>query len=196
MQHQDIFFKISEFLLDKDKIMLTMASQWFDKLKHKFIYQQKIHINRIIGLSYFDNFESVEIELKSIIPRRVKNVHFLAQTDDIPTFVTHLIFSNDFNQPIERIIPSSVTYLIFGHKFNQPIKGIIPSSVIHLRFGAGFNQPIVHCIPSSVTHLSFRRDFNQDIKDCIPSSVICLQLGWYFSKSIAGCIPPSIKELY
>jgi hypothetical protein len=39
-----------------------------------------------------------------------------------------LIFSGNFNQPIDGCIPFSVTHLTLGYYFNQPIKGI-PSSI-------------------------------------------------------------------
>ncbi len=51
---------------------------------------------------------------------------------NIPLDVTHLIFDNDFNQPlIPGAIPNSVRHLEFGELFNQPlIPGAIPNKIV------------------------------------------------------------------
>jgi len=91
----DITLKISTELTDKEKLMLTMTSKQMDELKYKFRYQTKIDVDKISGLSYFDNFECVEIsDAESICPKFAKYVYFVADTINIPPFVTHLTFDD------------------------------------------------------------------------------------------------------
>jgi len=175
--YNDVILKISEFLTDKEKITLTMASQSLDKLKYKTVYREKLHINKIKYLSYFDRFECIEIwNAEYRYPKSIKNIYFFALNGNVPSYVTHLTFGSYFNQLTDNCIPTSVTHLSFGAYFNKSIKGCIPASVTHLAFGLNFNQPIKDNIPSSVTHLTFGLNFDQPIKDHIPSSVTYLTL--------------------
>jgi len=166
----DIFLEIGKLLTDKDKIYLSSSSKILIDLKCKFIYHEKINIKKIITLPYFNNFECVEINNnQDMYPKYAKYIHFVAYTIEIPPFVTHLIFGNNFNEPIKNIIPHSVTHLNFGCCFNQPIEEL-PPSITHLTFGVYFDQPIQHIIPRLVTHLTFGRMLKQPI-DNIPPSV-------------------------
>uniref|UniRef100_A0A6C0C821 F-box domain-containing protein n=1 Tax=viral metagenome TaxID=1070528 RepID=A0A6C0C821_9ZZZZ len=203
----DIILKIGDLLLDKDKIAITMMAKRFDRLKYKFIYRQKMIYDRILPLSYFDNFECIELpRYQRIYPKSVKYVHFVARTTEMPPKVTHLTFGDDFNRSVENVIPSSVTHLTLGHYFNQPITipssvthltfklhfnqpVKIPSSVTHVTFGYSFNQPIE--VPSSVTHLTFGPKFNQPIK--IPTFTTHLKFGCYFNQPVI--VPPSVTHL-
>jgi len=189
----DIILKISEYLTNNEKIKLSMTSKSNDKLKYKFMYCDEIHIDKIINLSYFDNFECIRISnRKNKYPKNVKHIYFKAYSRFLPPLVTHLEFFYEFNLPI--VIPSTVIHLTFGEYFNHPIKNCIPSSVTHLIFGQEFNQPIIDCIPSSVTHLEFGWDFDQSIKNNIPSSVTHLKFGYEFNKSINN-LPSSVTHL-
>lgn len=168
--HEELIFKMGENLVDKEKIMLTMISKQMDALKHKFIYIQKIKINKIIGLSYFDNFECIEVlSSTTICPKAAKLIYLYTATQQFPPFVTHLTY--DRNQRVNNI-PLSVTHLTLGGNSMRPAQG------------RGFNQPIQNCIPSSVTHLTFGSDFDQPINDFIPHSVTHIKFGCYFNQSI------------
>jgi len=193
----DLILNISDFLKDNEKIELAITSKTMDKLKHKFIYRSTKDITLIEKLPYFDNFERVMVSnAKHILPKYVKRIYFFAHdTDNIPPFITHLIFDDVFDQSIKGKIPTSVIHLRLGHRFNRPIKDCIPSSATELYFGAYFNQPIKDCIPSSVTKLYFCNSFNQPIKGCIPPFVTHLDFGWDFNHSIKGCIPLTIIRL-
>ena len=80
---------------------------------------------------------------------------------DLPSSITHLVFSRDFNQPIFNRIPSSVKHLIFGDEFNQSVDEL-PLGITHLRFGYFFNRKIDK-LPPTITHLEFGDQFNQPI---------------------------------
>jgi len=185
---------ISEYLSDKDKIIWASISIAMTRLKNKFAYHERIFIEKITSLQYFDNFECVSVcETTYICPKNAKRVYFVAYTTDIPSFVTHLTFS-DFNEPIKNIIPESVTHLTFEYKFDQSIENSIPESVTHLIFGGAFNHPIKCCIPKSVIYLEFGSFFNQSIDNSIPASVTHLRFGFLFNQPLND-IPSTIEEI-
>lgn len=77
----------------------------------------------------------------------------------IPDNVTHLIFGDSFNQPLEKgCIPDGVTDLMFGQSFNQKLDiGHIPDSVVRVTFGTCFNQAPEKChMPSSLDTIIYR----------------------------------------
>src|SRR5688500_4186843 len=126
----DAFFEIGKWSDDKGKIYITMTSKLLDTLKYKFIYHERININAIKKLSYFDNFEFVIIkDVLDMRQQHTKYVYFNADTNEIPPFVTHLELDEIFDESIKNSIPSSVTHLTFGYCFNKSIKNSIPSSV-------------------------------------------------------------------
>jgi len=211
-QCNDIIFKISEYLTNKEKIYLSMTNKMIDALKRKFMYYDKIHLTKIINLPFFDNFKSVEISGASKLPKNVKHVYFLARFNDTPSSVTHLTFLNgtidkyyippsvmyltfgsDFDQAIKDI-PESITHLTFGTRFDSSIK-YIPASVTHLTFGYCFNQSIEAIRTSSVKHLIFNHRFDQPIKNNIPLTATHIMFGNSFNQSIEDAIPPSVTHL-
>jgi hypothetical protein len=56
------------------------------------------------------------------------------------TFITHLTFDYDYNQPTNQL-PSSITHLTFGYCYNQPSTDLL-SCITHLTFGCWYNQPL------------------------------------------------------
>jgi len=217
----DILLQIGDQLTDREKIRLSIISKNHQSLQHKFIYREKIKVRTIMYLSYFNNFERVELlDTYLLCPKFARYKYFFACTTNIPVQlidmnITHLTFADEFNRTIKDKIPLSVTYLTFGHKFNQPIENnipssvthlifgrdfcnsidTIPSSVTHLTFGDNFNRIIKNRLPKSVTHLTFGRSFNKKIKDSIPSSVTHLIFGTCFNHPTKGNIPPSVTHV-
>jgi len=196
---EDMIIKISELLTNKAKSRLTRISKIFDTLKHKFIYNGMININKIKNLSYFDNFKCICIKSdENIFPKHVKDIYYVLRDKYIPQHVTHLIFGYKYpwiiGYPINLNIPTSVFRLSFNDSFNQPLKYsiIIPPSITHLQFGYEFNQPIKD-IPTSVTHLLFSYHFNQPIEN-IPSSITYLSLGAGFEQTLND-VPRTVKEI-
>jgi len=199
----DLIIKLGEWLMDKEKITLTMVSKLLDELKYKFTYNEKIRADKIINLSYFDCFECVEMTLILRIPKKLKYIYL-----DAETLFPHreILLENNFKEihltfgwehAQSKIIPSKVTHLDLGGGFNSPIKNYIPSSVTHLTFGSYFNYPIndmmvTSLLESRIKYLAFGRYFNKPIKDCIPSSVIYLFFGDEFDQSIEDCIPDRV----
>uniref|UniRef100_A0A6C0C877 F-box and FNIP repeat-containing protein n=1 Tax=viral metagenome TaxID=1070528 RepID=A0A6C0C877_9ZZZZ len=209
--HDDVIIRISDELTDREKIILTLTSKSMGIFRCKFMYHEKICVDRIISLPYYDNFRCIDIrkmferpDAKSFTvsdyPKYVKEVHYMIHYDDYFTDisakfvlhrVTHLKFSNVFNETICGVIPPSVTHLTFGTWFNQSVSDHIPSSVTHLTFGKHFNQPIT-CI-LSVTHLTFGANFNHPLKHNIPF-VTHLTLGKKFIQPIEN-ISSSVTHL-
>lgn len=91
----------------------------------------------------------------------------------VPSSVTHLSFTDDFDASIIGYLPSSITHLEFGNDYDQPIiiipdywaesESIIPDSVTHLKFGNNFSKPIKNLIPLSVKHLILPNNYNHPI---------------------------------
>lgn len=97
------------------------------------------------------------------IPRDTRvlvwNVDIELRNGCIPDSVTHLIFGDSFNQPLEKgCIPDGVTDLMFGQSFNQELDiGHIPDSVVRVTFGTCFNQAPEKChMPSSLDTIIYR----------------------------------------
>jgi len=165
----DSILQICRSFSDRDKIRLAAVSKRLDYLTHKFTYYDRIDLEKIVELPYFDNFKHVEVsDLKYKCPK----------------FLTHLMFGDRFNQSVKGYIPGTVTHLTFGHHFNQPIEDCIPISVTHLSFCFRFNQSIDGNIPS-VTHLKFGYHFNPKMLNFIPLSVVQITTdrGIYVRKS-------------
>jgi len=214
--NEDNFTHISNFLTDREKIYLASTSSIMDKLKFRFRYCEKIRMDKIVHLPYFNNFEFVKIHtIPPTYPRNIKFIHLLTDTSNIPPNITHLSFRRRFNKPVE-YIPLSVTYLKFGDYFDQSIEGIVSPSVTQLKLRWGFSHSIknipksithltLYCrfdrltmgdIPSTVTHLKIGGRFDQNIKNNIPPSVTHLNIGYNFFRSIENDIPDSITHLY
>jgi hypothetical protein len=174
----DIIIRIGYDLTNVEKLMLTMTCKSMDGFRYRFAYTEKVHINKIKSLLYFDNFEYVDIsnkltdnlghDIEIKCPKNVKKVYYYVN-----------IFARDFwgslcyIPSIVAVTPIGITHLEFHDDFNQPIDRIIPSSVTHLKLGNKFNQSLKHNIPF-VTHLTVGKNFCQP-RENIPSSVICLK---------------------
>src|SRR5579872_4754263 len=103
----DIIIVITSFLDDKDKISFLSLTKKLHLLKNKVYYNEKVYIDNIIKLSYYDMFTVI----------LTNNVNY-----KFPKFMTHLIFAYGFNQKIRKYIPNSVAHLTFCDKFNQKIR--------------------------------------------------------------------------
>uniref|UniRef100_A0A6C0C9F9 F-box domain-containing protein n=1 Tax=viral metagenome TaxID=1070528 RepID=A0A6C0C9F9_9ZZZZ len=215
--HIDLILLISQQLSDAEKIYLTMICKQIDPIKHKMMYKTNVDMKRIISLSYFDNFENIEMYAKfDIVPKCAKRIHLYTDSTDVPDFVTHVTFDDRFNSPIVRKIPTSVTHITFGNYFNRLIYRDIPSSVTHVMLGRSFIHfvsgslptSVTHLkidpyfvytsmryfVPPSVTHLSFGPNFNLPINTLIPSFVTHLAFGEKFNHPIID-IPSSVVEI-
>jgi len=206
---EDIILKISKLLTDKEKISFSATIISINRLKHKFIFQEKTNMGQIKYLPYFDNFEFVEISdimytanFITHFPKNMKYVHFRTCNTCIPPFVTHLTFGDHFNQTIKDCLPRSITYLTFGYCFNQSMISItstgdiiqhIPNSVSRLKFSRCFDQLSKDAIPKSVTHLTFSECHHNSVFELIPESVTHLEFGYHYGKLLN--VPSSIIQI-
>ncbi|QGR54348.1 fnip repeat-containing protein [Moumouvirus maliensis] len=198
--YDDIIFYLFQFLEDKDKI------NFCDTSKRLYLFKKYLIFNNVHD--YYDILNSSY--------GKFTKIKYYAHTKNIPNGVTHLIFRDRFNEPLENCIPKSVTHITFGKTFNQSLEGCLPDNVYylklgshfnrsikanilknitHLEFGFFFNKPILESLPPNLTHLKFGRHFNKSIKDCIPESVTYLKFGCNYNQSIDKCIPNNVKHL-
>jgi len=206
--HKDVIINISNKLSNREKIMWSATSKYMDMIKYKFIYHDKVHVDKIADSSYFDNFECVGINSATIkCPKRVNSIfaeihstldllfsRILKEIITQPVIHLTLRSNLDVHLSIEDYFPQP-THLIFGPYYNGKNYNI-PNTITHLTFSRNFNRSIKDIIPPSVTHLTFGYNFNQCIKkDNIPPSVTHLTFGNNFNQPIIDCIPPSITHL-
>ena len=165
---KEIWEIILEFVeTNEDKCRLLMTSKDMPKCEFYFYELVKMNDMEIRNSMWFDRFTKIICN----------NVNIR-----IPLYVTHIFFSDLFDELVGNFIPSTVTHVVFGDFFNQPVNGCIPTSVTHLTFKSCFNQFIDNSIPPSVTHLIFGHRFNLPIKNNIPSSVTHLTFGKNFGR--------------
>ena len=183
----DIWGCILEFVKNnKDKCYLLMTCKEISKCN--FCFTQRIHIDKIGKLEWFNKFTNIEMSMS----------HYFTE---LPISTTNLMITTTESFPdpwsvnflLKPYIPSTVTHLEFDWQFNKPLGDFIPSSVTHLKLGASFNQPIENSIPSSVVEIMFGARFNQSVNS-IPSSVKCLKFHTFFNKPING-LPSSVEKI-
>jgi len=186
--NEDILFKITEFLLDRSIIYLTMTCKKFDTLKYKFIYREKVCVEKISYLSYFDNFECVELKyLTDPRPKCARYVHFNTGETDIPNFVTHLMIDAAVPSTTHVTVPAGVTdFTLHGHD-----SATISPTVTYLNLMSNVKIDI----PDSVTKLSIGGIHDIcDFHYSIPSSVKYMKL-YYGQGDASNYIPSSVKKL-
>lgn len=205
----DMHMYISHFLSDFSKISLSSCSKKMDQLKYLYKYVDRIDIEKICALPFYDNFtkirtnekfekmlgsklfcgNNVSIELpKSVTNLKCDRIDILLENNIMPKSITHLKVKNMFN--IENM-PLQITYLSFGSLSTCAIEGIIPQSVTHLGLSYHYSGSIKNCIPPSVTCLKLGRWHRQYISE-IPSSVT--HVIYYFHSDLTG-LPASVTTL-
>jgi hypothetical protein len=159
----------------------------------KIIYNSDDEVNLLDNLSCVD-----EIEIKdNMITHLIFKENFNLPINNLPDSLTHLrfYFHSKFNQPIN-FLPKNLKLLFLGIDFNQPIDFLnsegFPSSLTILQIGERFNQPINN-LPNSLTTLILGSDFNQSI-DNLPSSLTRLEITGNFNQPINN-LPNSLTHL-
>ncbi len=71
----------------------------------------------------------------------------IQELENIPKYITHLEFDNDFNKPINKY-PKRITNIVFGKTFNQSVDNL-PNQLTNLTFGNNFSRS-VNFIPDSI----------------------------------------------
>ena len=98
------------------------------------------------GVSFNQQFKSYHPNLVHITNTKQESNYIYTDRyfiKNIPSNITHLTTSWDFNEPLEFLY--GITHLITGKKFNQPIYKH-PCTLTHLTVGASFNQSTsCHC---------------------------------------------------
>ena len=195
-------------------LLRFLANYLSDRTKFNIIMICKIIRNccmkKYVQIDYVDQCSFV------IMPQGLKKYVFklknVTKIIELPSHVTHLKFSNDFNEEtnyssLKKIkflayplfntlfnqsinhLPNNLIYLSINGCFNQPIN-CLPSTLRYLIIKGNFNQPIDD-LPRDLTHLCLEEDFNKSI-DKLPSTLMYLKLGRAFNKSIK-ILPSSLK---
>jgi len=146
----------------------------FDKpLNHKLLFKYK----KIIFSDYeltedlFDVYENNKFNELNYICSKFN--HFLSNSLDNLSSLTHLTFGCCFNQPLDNSLKNlkSLTHLTFNEDFNQPLVKSFDnlSSLTHLTFNKDFNQPLNNSLDNllSLTHLTFGCCFNQPLSNSL-----------------------------
>uniref|UniRef100_A0A6C0C7S5 FNIP repeat-containing protein n=1 Tax=viral metagenome TaxID=1070528 RepID=A0A6C0C7S5_9ZZZZ len=204
--NNDVVLKICEKLSsDKEKVLFLSTSVSMNKLKHQVKYVNKIHVYRIMNVSYFDNFEYVKIsQYNDICPKNTRHVQFCVYSSFcrnkicFPEKMTHLTFDDNFDSPINFTIPSTVTHLTFGRKFNQKLKHMIPLSVSDLKFTRLSNKETGNILPESITHLTLGENFSEIVHGYeLPSSIIEITFNgpWFYFYDISSNVKIVRKKI-
>lgn len=110
-----------------------------------------------------------------------------------PSKITHLTFSDHFDQEITSPLPSSLTHLTLGAIFNYSLIDIICAEKLpnlqHLILGPRFNSPLP-TLSSSLKYLELGISFSQPVFT-FPSITHLIVKGDWFSSSI----PASVTHL-
>ena len=131
---QWLLIHVSKYLCNKDLSSTIRTNKNIKKILYNIFLCKKPYTSSEFITMPIDKIQYVRILIWS-------NIHILNQYK-LPNKLTHLKFSNNFNQPIECFINLiNLTYIIFGHLFNQPL--LLPDNLTHLLLGARFNQPVV-----------------------------------------------------
>ena len=135
----------------------------------------------------------------------------IGQISAIPTTLTTLLLSNQFNKDIApNVLPRTLTCLQFGTHFNRRLSaGSIPASVTKLTFGrrsfgssnylfSRFNQILqAGDLPSSLIELSLGSSFRAVIAvNILPPTLTSLDMGiGYFHPFANDVLPLSLKHI-
>uniref|UniRef100_A0A6C0C7E9 F-box domain-containing protein n=1 Tax=viral metagenome TaxID=1070528 RepID=A0A6C0C7E9_9ZZZZ len=178
---KDAMLKICSFLPEKDRVYLTMITTTFGILRSEMLYSKKVRFDKIKDLSYFDNFESVQLlSPTDRTPKFAKFVYYEASTHDIPLNVTHLSFAEGFNESIQEIIAPTVTDLEFSWDFVQPVHDCKPATVKNVTFGYYFDKGTEEIF--GVHHL-IGMNHNDHQLDALPITIVHVTYRRYFYKS-------------
>ena len=122
----DEILRVCVHLSDQDKVHLSATSKRLSNIKFRILFLTKMFAKDIINLSYFNRFSNV----------------IMSDTKEfLPKHVTHLTFSERFNQAINGCIPKSVKNLTFGYGFNQSIDSM-PNSVVNISLRWNYGRKI------------------------------------------------------
>ena len=91
---------------------------------------------------------------------KLLNCNFGTNKPRPPTFITHLVFGDEFSQSVCHL-PKTLTHLYFGKKFNKSVD-MLPESIIFIHFGHQFNKSIDN-LPWNITGIEFGFEFTHSL---------------------------------
>jgi FNIP Repeat len=135
-----------------------------------------------IKLTYFQVQEKMKYPVQSVITSSIIPQSWFSSS------VTSIAFSVVFNKPVSKDnLPLFLTTLIFGDRFNQPVDNL-PQTLTSLTFGFSFNQKVDN-LPINLKTLIFWSSFNRPV-DSLPCGLHTLAFSPF--KPITTLFLPSL----
>uniref|UniRef100_A0A6C0C7F9 F-box and FNIP repeat-containing protein n=1 Tax=viral metagenome TaxID=1070528 RepID=A0A6C0C7F9_9ZZZZ len=184
--NKDIFVKICDFLCDYDRLNFVSVTEQFNKLIQYIYFDEKISIDKITHLSYFDRFTNITMA-------NITMANFIKK---IPK---HLIKLQLYSYMLCTFgkLPITLRYLTLDYYCNEDLLRNIPNTITHLNIYIKITKNIKKCLPESITHLHIDDfDTRVDLKKYIPQNVTNLTFGYRDKPNItSACIPKTAKHL-
>lgn len=163
--HKDWIIYASQYLTNREKIYLSMTSTSFCQLKYAFTYNERVDVDAISYLPYYDNFTSISANrLDQSFPKRIEKLY--------------LTIEEYLCDPIEHPVPSSVTDLTLilpeTSSFDalaRPINSYITNYIVHftLHLNTEAVKRVLHDTPIQFT---CTRQDNPEMLERYPASVM------------------------
>ena len=98
----------------------------------------------------------------------------LKTKNDIPNNITHLQFSDIYNQMCQKFLSYFLTHLIFGLNYNQIIKkDVLPNSLTNLTFSVNYSNEKLYKIKLNYLSNNIKNLNNYEInKYNLPNTIV------------------------
>eukprot|EP01112_Ceratiomyxa_fruticulosa_P016135 TRINITY_DN4843_c0_g1_i1.p1 TRINITY_DN4843_c0_g1~~TRINITY_DN4843_c0_g1_i1.p1 ORF type:complete len:423 (-),score=65.69 TRINITY_DN4843_c0_g1_i1:359-1438(-) len=158
-------------------------------------------VKSIIQDNFWFNLDHEEKGLLYYTPKKIKGIRsasnhtfFMKSAASQLSHITHVTFSDIFNENVDYVLPPSVTNLVFGFYFDCEVNHL-PKTLVYLEFGFNFNRSISGKLPASLKQLKLGYYFNQSIRDLPPQLThLVFHTESYFDHPITN-LPRALKQL-
>eukprot|EP01112_Ceratiomyxa_fruticulosa_P020121 TRINITY_DN6763_c0_g1_i1.p1 TRINITY_DN6763_c0_g1~~TRINITY_DN6763_c0_g1_i1.p1 ORF type:complete len:286 (+),score=32.36 TRINITY_DN6763_c0_g1_i1:201-1058(+) len=195
---QDTSISSSEYLLEdlqtlKSLSLLCKEVSLFVKphIEHNFWFVQRKDDTPLVFRWYAPQNMTDVILPPSIFFNKI--ISIFSTHSPIPATLTHIVFSYQFNLPIDLSSFTSIKHIEFGLHFNQIIDNNLPINLTHLTFNYCFKKPVKN-LPRNLVYLKFGVLYNEPVNGNLPSSLKHLHFDYYFNHRVSN-LPPFLTHL-